>query len=46
MTTATQRVAAAIAAILIATSSLTAVVSVPTAEIAPALASAAAPNLA
>ena len=46
MTTMTQRLAAAVVAVLIATSSLTAVVTVPPAESAPALASLATPDLA
>lgn len=46
MTDLTQRFAAAIAAVLIATGSLTAVVTVPPADGAPAIASATAPELA
>jgi|GEM_PF-1203888 len=47
MTTMTQRIAAAIAAVLIATSSLTAVVTVPPADNGPAIAaSVVAPELA
>lgn len=46
MTTATQRIAAAIAAVIIATSSMTAVVTVPPADNGPAVANVAAPELA
>ncbi|MEL7781706.1 hypothetical protein AAG607_01590 [Citromicrobium bathyomarinum] len=46
MTSTTQRIAAAFAAILIATSSLTAIVTVPPADSAPAIASLATPDLA